>query len=103
MDGGAFEPGFAAIGGSHQEHTARPGYRAAGLHPNLDQGNGPPSVCSPYGDAVAGRSEEHTSELQSLRHLVCRLLLEKKKRCWAGTWSLLAFSTKGRSWPTLSS
>src|SRR5258705_9190581 len=27
----------------------------------------------------AVRSEEHTSELQSLRHLVCRLLLEKKK------------------------
>src|SRR5258705_4323460 len=27
----------------------------------------------------APRSEEHTSELQSLRHLVCRLLLEKKK------------------------
>src|SRR5258705_2172762 len=26
-----------------------------------------------------GRSEEHTSELQSLRHLVCRLLLEKKR------------------------
>src|SRR5258705_7852319 len=29
--------------------------------------------------AVTARSEEHTSELQSLRHLVCRLLLEKKK------------------------
>src|SRR5438093_9268436 len=28
---------------------------------------------------VAGRSEEHTSELQSLTNLVCRLLLEKKK------------------------
>src|SRR5438045_6243852 len=28
---------------------------------------------------VVTRSEEHTSELQSLRHLVCRLLLEKKK------------------------
>src|SRR5258706_7311169 len=27
-----------------------------------------------------GRSEEHTSELQSLTNLVCRLLLEKKKR-----------------------
>src|SRR5436853_793226 len=27
---------------------------------------------------AAQRSEEHTSELQSLRHLVCRLLLEKK-------------------------
>src|SRR5262245_64134133 len=26
------------------------------------------------------RSEEHTSELQSLRHIVCRLLLEKKKQ-----------------------
>src|SRR5947199_3999419 len=30
-------------------------------------------------EARASRSEEHTSELQSLRHLVCRLLLEKKK------------------------
>src|SRR5947199_1659887 len=29
---------------------------------------------------ATGRSEEHTSELQSLRHLVCRLLLEKKKK-----------------------
>src|SRR2546422_6016264 len=28
---------------------------------------------------VCGRSEEHTSELQSRLHLVCRLLLEKKK------------------------
>src|SRR5262245_42838043 len=28
----------------------------------------------------SGRSEEHTSELQSLRHLVCRLLLEKKNK-----------------------
>src|SRR5690554_7179697 len=30
--------------------------------------------------AVNGRSEEHTSELQSRPHLVCRLLLEKKKK-----------------------
>src|SRR5205814_8995823 len=29
---------------------------------------------------IRRRSEEHTSELQSLRHLVCRLLLEKKKK-----------------------
>src|SRR5205823_15084069 len=29
--------------------------------------------------AIVGRSEEHTSELQSLAYLVCRLLLEKKK------------------------
>src|SRR2546429_6828412 len=31
-------------------------------------------------DALVHRSEEHTSELQSRLHLVCRLLLEKKKR-----------------------
>src|SRR2546425_7188512 len=31
------------------------------------------------GDLVVPRSEEHTSELQSLAYLVCRLLLEKKK------------------------
>src|SRR5205814_6359896 len=31
-------------------------------------------------EALGLRSEEHTSELQSLRHLVCRLLLEKKKK-----------------------
>src|SRR3712207_7375117 len=30
-------------------------------------------------EIVAGRSEEHTSELQSRQYLVCRLLLEKKK------------------------
>src|SRR5438045_7343836 len=29
---------------------------------------------------IIARSEEHTSELQSLRHLVCRLLLEKKNK-----------------------
>src|SRR5687767_15227132 len=32
------------------------------------------------GPARPGRSEEHTSELQSLAYLVCRLLLEKKKK-----------------------
>src|SRR5205814_2734255 len=49
-------------GGSQCEHGAAPGQsvhqRRTGAH----------------------RSEEHTSELQSLRHLVCRLLLEKKKQ-----------------------
>src|SRR5215475_15817498 len=34
-----------------------------------------PAHCRP-----AGRSEEHTSELQSRENLVCRLLLEKKKK-----------------------
>src|SRR2546422_2864557 len=35
---------------------------------------------SAWGALVGGRSEEHTSELQSRLHLVCRLLLEKKKK-----------------------
>src|SRR5258708_11042302 len=34
----------------------------------------------PTWDVPPGRSEEHTSELQSPDHLVCRLLLEKKKK-----------------------
>src|SRR2546425_8624633 len=35
---------------------------------------------SSEGAGRGGRSEEHTSELQSLAYLVCRLLLEKKKK-----------------------
>src|SRR2546422_1985943 len=38
----------------------------------------PARICRPKG-ALSSRSEEHTSELQSRLHLVCRLLLEKKK------------------------
>src|SRR5438132_10199897 len=36
-------------------------------------------VKGPVGGGAVGRSEEHTSELQSHSDLVCRLLLEKKK------------------------
>src|SRR5205814_9845414 len=39
----------------------------------------PPAGAAHRRSPRASRSEEHTSELQSLRHLVCRLLLEKKK------------------------
>src|SRR5262245_66175942 len=55
-------------------------FRSAGRRPDRARG-GPaaaPSHRAP--DRQPGRSEEHTSELQSLRHLVCRLLLEKKKK-----------------------
>src|SRR5258708_17706217 len=38
------------------------------------------------------RSEEHTSELQSPDHLVCRLLLEKKKTLWTKTHAPTAIS-----------
>src|SRR2546422_4685247 len=36
--------------------------------------------CQPCASSAYARSEEHTSELQSRLHLVCRLLLEKKKK-----------------------
>src|SRR2546429_7220492 len=38
------------------------------------------TVLKLFGDINGDRSEEHTSELQSRLHLVCRLLLEKKKK-----------------------
>src|SRR5436305_10016049 len=39
-----------------------------------------PMISEYVGVGVGARSEEHTSELQSRPHLVCRLLLEKKKQ-----------------------
>src|SRR5258705_12221384 len=60
-------PICAALGFVHGQAGAQRGaVPALLLHP-AQVGQGPE------------RSEEHTSELQSLRHLVCRLLLEKKK------------------------
>src|SRR5690349_22661705 len=63
-------------------------FRSPDLHPVRDVREAPAgSRDRPAGaeaaDHVAGaadRSEEHTSELQSRRDLVCRLLLEKKKK-----------------------
>src|SRR2546425_9449625 len=49
------------------------GRAAAHLHAPLD-------LRGPGRADPAARSEEHTSELQSLAYLVCRLLLEKKKK-----------------------
>src|SRR5437899_6423170 len=43
---------------------------------------------------AARRSEEHTSELQSLRHLVCRLLLEKKNQPHDGLRDLEALGSR---------
>src|SRR5687768_18161976 len=46
----------------------------------LRKGAGQLWITTWEGEAVSSRSEEHTSELQSRLHLVCRLLLEKKKK-----------------------
>src|SRR5438045_1560108 len=53
--------------------SADPAYRPT-------DGEVSPRVRAVFSDVRRRRSEEHTSELQSLRHLVCRLLLEKKKK-----------------------
>src|SRR3989442_9960224 len=59
-------------------HTCEDCGHAQRLHPNRAP---PPQrwsiACASA--TIAARSEEHTSELQSRPHLVCRLLLEKKK------------------------
>src|SRR5207249_7846839 len=58
----------------------------AGIPSDLDLGTTPEALVSavpqhpPLAPVVAKRSEEHTSELQSRFDLVCRLLLEKKKK-----------------------
>src|SRR2546425_7558473 len=46
--------------------------------------------CLPVTFQTSSRSEEHTSELQSLAYLVCRLLLEKKKYTAAVSYILCA-------------
>src|SRR2546426_11299335 len=53
------------------------GRRARGRAPRQRRARSPPAPRSP---GARSRSEEHTSELQSPCNLVCRLLLEKKKR-----------------------
>src|SRR5256885_8881567 len=57
--------------GRHEEQAARQAHRVSA--PGRD-------VPGTRGDAVIPRSEEHTSELQSPCNLVCRLLLEKKRK-----------------------
>src|SRR5256884_4326058 len=59
-------------GGANAGHTVDTGAGEFVLH-QIPSGIIQGAVC------IVGRSEEHTSELQSRLHLVCRLLLEKKK------------------------
>src|SRR5437899_5510842 len=59
------------LGFGHRHASGRRAHRTA-WHHHLGTAEG-------HRLPLVSRSEEHTSELQSLRHLVCRLLLEKKK------------------------
>src|SRR5438445_8410883 len=56
------------------------------------QSNLYPRICR----ALANRSEEHTSELQSRQYLVCRLLLEKKKKNTKNSTNLHIRNTSNR-------
>src|SRR2546425_7231971 len=60
-------------------HTPYPGAKDALRIPVTPQ-RGPHMETLAFYFPVVDRSEEHTSELQSLAYLVCRLLLEKKKK-----------------------
>src|SRR3712207_6963601 len=59
--------------------AARPRPRPV-LHRGADRRDGARASHRGEHRAAASRSEEHTSELQSRQYLVCRLLLEKKKK-----------------------
>src|SRR3989442_10076312 len=65
-------------------HHQRPGSRESRGAPHPRDRGAPGAVCPdgvpPQDVGRAARSEEHTSELQSRPHLVCRLLLEKKNK-----------------------
>src|SRR2546427_8821074 len=68
---------------AHGPHLSRPAPFSLGCGPFV-AGAGPrrlrPQDSGTVRAGVLGRSEEHTSELQSQSNLVCRLLLEKKNR-----------------------
>src|SRR5256885_11756292 len=55
-------------------------FRSLMLRPQPDRAGTPTDRCPRTGTSSRERSEEHTSELQSPCNLVCRLLLEKKKK-----------------------
>src|SRR5205823_10395231 len=66
----------AARGEAHSGPAARLEDAERGEPERKDEQEAPAAVCA----RERQRSEEHTSELQSLAYLVCRLLLEKKKK-----------------------
>src|SRR3989442_3539062 len=66
--------------GTEQAGTAQIGLEQDQARYAPHQGEGGRRIGLDLAPAQSERSEEHTSELQSRPHLVCRLLLEKKKK-----------------------
>src|SRR2546422_931350 len=83
---GSRVPGRPVVGpidprrGSERQRVVTPPARSRGRLDLAEEALDP-------GGRDGSRSEEHTSELQSRLHLVCRLLLEKKKRMRSGHWN----------------
>src|SRR3989441_4106769 len=72
---------LARAGGEAPRHEARELHAATlDLLVHGPLGTAPEDVGPRARRRIGSRSEEHTSELQSLAYLVCRLLLEKKKK-----------------------
>src|SRR5436853_7767885 len=67
------------IGAGQHDHRGGLQLDDIGIHPDQHLRRGLAPDAAVHVRLARKRSEEHTSELQSLRHLVCRLLLEKKK------------------------
>src|SRR3712207_7341402 len=82
------QPHQVTDAGLELEPARRPGlgegHLAPGQRDEVVAGHGQPDVRPGHLGAIVhgveARSEEHTSELQSRQYLVCRLLLEKKKK-----------------------
>src|SRR5437899_5547426 len=82
---------FRSLGKSLTDYPNKEIATKVSIKQLLTHTGGTGDIFGPEFDAHRYRSEEHTSELQSLRHLVCRLLLEKKKTgymTYRKTWRL---------------
>src|SRR3712207_8072565 len=77
--------GRRVAGNRHGARTRS--HRAPGLDGRLGQTNAARAAGLTEHLLAWARSEEHTSELQSRQYLVCRLLLEKKKRPHPREWA----------------
>src|SRR2546425_12924724 len=74
-------PAKINVGMARSTQLCEPATRAEGSFWSEKLPSTRPSMPESPSANTIGRSEEHTSELQSLAYLVCRLLLEKKKTC----------------------
>src|SRR5947208_9305155 len=82
---------FRSLGQGRNEPARGPSARASPRSPGAAGGRKVHVAARPRavgGGLLRPRSEEHTSELQSPDHLVCRLLLEKKKKALVHSYEL---------------